>query len=86
MNILRKYIPTSRLYVPMRCARRCCAAGYFENQLSRAETLARQKVISLDELDRRLFAARRLRRASRQPMRPSKRVRPKSPAATSPRR
>ncbi len=32
-----------------------------ENQLSRAETLARQKVISLDELDRRRFAARTLR-------------------------
>lgn len=32
-----------------------------ENQLSRAETLARQRVISLDELDRRRFAARTLR-------------------------
>ena len=32
-----------------------------ENQLGRAETLARQKVISLDELDRRRFAARTLR-------------------------
>ena len=32
-----------------------------ENQLSRAETLSRQKVISLDELDRRRFGARTLR-------------------------
>jgi HlyD family secretion protein len=32
-----------------------------ENQLSRAETLARQKVISLDELDRHRFAAQTLR-------------------------
>src|SRR4030095_9486796 len=47
-----------------------------ENQLGRAETLARQKVISLDELDRRRFAARTLRAASRQPLRPSKRVTP----------
>jgi multidrug resistance efflux pump len=32
-----------------------------ENQLNRAERLSRQKVISLDELDRRRFGARTLR-------------------------
>jgi HlyD family secretion protein len=57
-----------------------------ENHLKRAEILTRQRVISLEELDRRRFAAQTLRARVAQAEAATTRAKPKLPAAASPHR